>query len=311
MSIAPSTSSTQIRPSIDIYKEYPRPKNDRLQFTSTNPFVPTFVTSQLTQASDPASIYAARIQNRQIMLENPARESRTKKLLEEKKQRRKEEKKRRKKGLIGKKEAGLKGIWKLDESQARYELFLPLHQLWVGYMSELLGLSHRPPATPGPSQSSVPPRASASAMPSSSSMHPKLVKADFHGSIMTVRKSKNPSLIGLSGIVIHETENTFKVITEKNKVKVLPKENTIFAFAVPLYSTLPKEFNPNAPYAIPLPHIPTPTPELGQEQEQPPTSPRTVLKEPHIEFELYGNQFRFRSADRANRKFKHKETIEL
>ena len=38
---------------------------------------------------------------------------------------------------------------------------------------------------------------------------------------------------------------------------------------------------------------------------------RTVLDGPHIEFELYGNQFCFRAADRAGRKFKHKETIEL
>jgi ribonuclease P protein subunit POP4 len=36
-----------------------------------------------------------------------------------------------------------------------------------------------------------------------------------------------------------------------------------------------------------------------------------VLDGPHIEFELYGNQFCFRAADRAGRKFKHKETIEL
>ena len=38
---------------------------------------------------------------------------------------------------------------------------------------------------------------------------------------------------------------------------------------------------------------------------------QTVLDGPHIEFELYGNQFRFRSAERAGRKFKPKETIEL
>ena len=38
---------------------------------------------------------------------------------------------------------------------------------------------------------------------------------------------------------------------------------------------------------------------------------RTVLDGPHVEFELYGNQFCFRAADRAGRKFKHKETIEL
>ena len=38
---------------------------------------------------------------------------------------------------------------------------------------------------------------------------------------------------------------------------------------------------------------------------------RTVLDLPRIELELYGNQFCFRAADRASRKFKHKETIEL
>jgi ribonuclease P protein subunit POP4 len=93
-------------------------------------------------------------------------------------------------------------------------------------MSELLGLS--PP-------SSVP---VAEAMPNASSMHPKLVKADFHGSLLTgiqvqllfyqiltcsiyflVRQGKNPCLVGLSGIVIHETENTFKVITRKDQLK--------------------------------------------------------------------------------------------
>ena len=44
-------------------------------------------------------------------------------------------------------------------------------------MSELLGLS-REPSTANTS-------AMAKAMPSSASMHPKLLKADFHGSIMT------------------------------------------------------------------------------------------------------------------------------
>lgn len=71
---------------------------------------------------------------------------------------------------------------------------------------------------------------------------------------------------------------------------VLPKQNSVFAFAVPLYSTLTAN-------AITL------LDEGGP--------PKTVLDGPHIEFELHGNQFRFRSADRAGKKFKHKETIEL
>lgn len=34
-----------------------------------------------------------------------------------------------------------------------------------------------------------------------------------------VRQSKNPFLVGLSGIVIHETENAFKVVTRKDQLK--------------------------------------------------------------------------------------------
>jgi len=93
-------------------------------------------------------------------------------------------------------------------------------------MSELLGLS--PSASVQVTE----------AIPNASSMHAKLVKADFHGSILTgmhilslyahtltrlsllqVRQSKNPCLVGLSGIVIHETENAFKVITRKDQLK--------------------------------------------------------------------------------------------
>ena len=35
----------------------------------------------------------------------------------------------------------------------------------------------------------------------------------------TVRRSKNAALVGASGIVVQETENTFKVVTRKDKLK--------------------------------------------------------------------------------------------
>jgi ribonuclease P protein subunit POP4 len=63
--------------------------------------------------------------------------------------------------------------WMNDD---RFELYLPLHRLWVGYISELLGLGPQP-AGMGTEQKG--------AMPNVTTMHPKLVKADFHGSIMT------------------------------------------------------------------------------------------------------------------------------
>lgn len=59
----------------------------------------------------------------------------------------------------------------------RFGIFLPLHSLWMGYMSELLLL---PPA---PTASITQPVAEA--VPNAAAMHAKLVKADFHGSLVT------------------------------------------------------------------------------------------------------------------------------
>ena len=93
-------------------------------------------------------------------------------------------------------------------------------------MSELLGLS-----------AAAPPGLKAAA---AAGMHAKLVKADFHGSIVTgaasvfffffsarkgklimrkVLRSRNAALVGASGIVVQETENTFKIVTRKDKLK--------------------------------------------------------------------------------------------
>lgn len=58
-------------------------------------------------------------------------------------------------------------------------------------MSELLCLSREP--------SGANTSAMAKAMPSSASMHPKLLKADFHGSIMTgIKKFSSPEQESLS-----------------------------------------------------------------------------------------------------------------
>ncbi|KAG6879462.1 hypothetical protein C0992_002465 [Termitomyces sp. T32_za158] len=204
-----ASSSKRTQDVIDIYKDHDFIDNKRFKLNSNAPFTPAYVTSQLTQTADASGMYASRVKGRQMLLENPARESRAKKELQEKREKQRALKEKKRGNAMGKREAKEKGVWRFDKSQAKFELFVPLHRLWMGYMSELLGLQ-QPPASGLPS---------GQAMPSSSSMHPKLVKADFHGSIMTVRQSKNPCLVGLSGIVIHETENVFKVVTMKNAVK--------------------------------------------------------------------------------------------
>ncbi|KAJ7726811.1 hypothetical protein DFH07DRAFT_1066606 [Mycena maculata] len=139
------------------------------------------------------------------------------------------------------------GLWGFDESQAKFALFLPLHHLWLGYMSELLNLPQ-----PG----------GASRALSSAAIHTKLLKADFHGSI----------------------------------IMVPPKQNSIFTFAVPVHSTLPATHDANS-------SLPIPGPEANE-------GLKTVLDAPHALLQLHGNQFCFRAADRAGRKFKAKESIE-
>ncbi|KAL1744117.1 Rof/RNase P-like protein [Schizophyllum fasciatum] len=281
-------SGAPVWTTLDVYKELPVLKGQKLKISSKTPYTPSYVKGNLELGSgDRDAIYNERVYGRTLMLENPARASR---LAQERKAREAKIKAlREKKVAIGnamsRKETRERGLWQLSKEQSRFDLFVPLHHLWMGYMSELMELSQL-------SHGKRP----EDCMPGSAGMHAKLVKADLHGSILTVKQSKNAALIGLSGITILETENAFRVVTRANKVKLIPKENAIFSLALPLFSTLPPASSSETVYAV--------SAEVDAPQ-------RTVLDSPFIEFELYGNQFRFRSADRATRKFKNKMTIEL
>ncbi|KAJ3480942.1 hypothetical protein NLI96_g8000 [Meripilus lineatus] len=280
----------------DIYCSRFGKKNtdQRIRLSNETPFTPTYVKSNLTRTSDPSQIYSNRVQGRQILLDTPERESRARK---ERISRRNEElTSRRKAGVIRKQEVKQKGLWKLSKAETKFDNFLPLHFLWLDYMSELLNL------TPPPS----PPETHGGGGVSSnaSNIHTKLVKADFHGSILTVRQSKNPCLVGLSGIVVHETENAFKIVTQKDSLKLVPKPHSIFVLFLPLYASTTSK------------HVmePTTAPSIDTADNAPSSSEngrKYVLDLPHMELELYGNQFCFRSSDRASKKFKSKETIEL
>ncbi|NXP69111.1 RPP29 protein, partial [Chloropsis cyanopogon] len=91
----------------------------------------------------------------------------------------------------------------------KYAIFLPLHELWKQYIRDLChGL--KPDAQPHMIQS-------------------KLLKADLHGAIVTVTKSKCPSYVGITGIILQEFKHVFKIITKEDKLKVVPKLNNVFS----------------------------------------------------------------------------------
>ncbi|XP_063802101.1 ribonuclease P protein subunit p29 [Pseudophryne corroboree] len=99
-------------------------------------------------------------------------------------------------------------LFEIKADQQRYDMYLPLHQLWKQYIRDLCnGL--RPDAQPQMVQS-------------------KMLKADLHGALVMVSKSKCPSYVGLKGIILQETKHVFKIITKEDKLKVVPKLNCVF-----------------------------------------------------------------------------------
>ncbi|XP_060715222.1 ribonuclease P protein subunit p29 isoform X1 [Tachysurus vachellii] len=102
------------------------------------------------------------------------------------------------KGLNAKERRALR-VFKLKPEHQKYDLFLPLHGLWKQYITELCnGL--RPDNNP-------------------QVMQQKLLKADFHGAVLTVVRSKCPSYVGSTGILVQELKHVFKIITKENRLK--------------------------------------------------------------------------------------------
>ncbi|XP_056268422.1 ribonuclease P protein subunit p29-like [Pseudoliparis swirei] len=115
------------------------------------------------------------------------------------------------KGLNARQKRAMK-IFQIKPEHQRYELFLPLHELWRQYVMDLCnGL--KPTCSP-------------------QFVQQKLLKADFHGAIITVVRSKCPSYVGATGILVQEFKHIFKIITKEDKLKVIPKRNSVFAVEI-------------------------------------------------------------------------------
>jgi ribonuclease P protein subunit POP4 len=86
----------------------------------------------------------------------------------------------------------------------RYSSFLPLHRLWQQYVAELLSLPHS--SLPAPHL---------------------LMRADHHGAIITVLRSVCPTYLHVSGIVLQETAETWRIISEDDRQRVLRKRGSV------------------------------------------------------------------------------------
>ncbi|KAK7955803.1 uncharacterized protein PG986_005025 [Apiospora aurea] len=108
----------------------------------------------------------------------------------------------------------------------------------------------------------------------------KLCAAEYHGAEVEVTRSGCPSRVGLKGIVIKDSKFAFEIITRKNELKLIPKEGTMFRLYIP------------APVQGATDTATTTSADKNDESNN------------GFSFEILGDQFQYRSADRANRKFK-------
>ncbi|KAJ3155770.1 RNase P/RNase MRP complex subunit [Geranomyces michiganensis] len=172
----------------------------------TRPFVQNLLTITGSQSTSTAERnYTQKVHQKVLSVVNPPT---TPAMHFEQKDKRAVQQRNRKAKPLSAAERRKLGAWEVDKKVCTYEGFKPLHALWESYMAELLaGMSL-----------------------ATASVLPRLIKADYHGAKLAVSKAKCPTLIGLAGIIIKETENTFVIVTPSNAVKNIPKRNTVFTF---------------------------------------------------------------------------------
>jgi ribonuclease P protein subunit POP4 len=91
----------------------------------------------------------------------------------------------------------------IPKEQQKYAIYEPLHNLWLGYMREVLGINDVQRAV--------------YLTPASSGQ--MLASADMHGALLSVARSRCVSRVGLQGIVVRDTRFTFEIITTRNVLK--------------------------------------------------------------------------------------------
>ena len=107
----------------------------------------------------------------------------------------------------------------------------------------------------------------------------KLTSADFHGAEVEVSRSGCVSRVGVRGIVIKDTRFVFEIITRRNRVKTIPKEGTVFRVIIPIEKAKAADAEKGGEGG-----------EGGEAED--------------FVFEIHGDQFLYRAADRASKKFK-------
>ena len=149
-----------------------------------------------------------KLQDRVLLLGNPRRADRRGKSADVPRERAADRRRRKCRSLTASERKRL-AVHRLSRDIPYAEL-QPLHDAWKAYAREMLdGLGLSGDAVGG--------------IRHRDALAERVLRMDWHGAYITVQRSTAPEQIGWQGIVLQETENTFRVVTPESRLRVVPK----------------------------------------------------------------------------------------
>ncbi|GFP81477.1 ribonuclease p protein subunit p29 [Phtheirospermum japonicum] len=111
---------------------------------------------------------------------------------------------RRSKKHMSLKQHKISGSFDLPKEFHNFETFKPMHDKWKDYAQQLLKIVGK------------------------DQLAQCFLNADLHGAIILVVQCKIVSYVGTRGIMVRETKETFGIINQDNKFRVVPKNGSVF-----------------------------------------------------------------------------------
>lgn len=149
------------------------------------------------------SVLDSKVQDRVLLLDNPAMHG---KAVEKARRKVKQSLAKRSNTHLSKHQHKLIGSYDLPSQYRKFDLFLPMHEMWKAYAKRVVEDNR------------------------GKMIEPCVLQMDFHGAFLAVVEAKIDNQVGVEGIMIRETTNTFALVTMANKIKVIPKAGSVFIF---------------------------------------------------------------------------------
>ncbi|KAG9397479.1 Ribonuclease P protein subunit p29 [Carpediemonas membranifera] len=99
---------------------------------------------------------------------------------------------------------------RLRPGPASFADYEPLHSLWSEYAADVLPSTAMDPAA----------------------LYSIILKMDLTGALVAVRQSSNPTHVGLEGVVVLETSQSFYIVSRDDRLTVVGKDRAVFALTV-------------------------------------------------------------------------------